>query len=312
MKMHCVAALALMLVAAHPSVYAGDTDQRLAPGGHQVELNGVRFWYTVAGSGPVLIIQAPGWGIGSTYLQNGLAPLTRNFKTIFYDTRGSGHSSRPPDENRMATSDMVDDLDQLRQYWGLQSINLIGHSHGAEIALDYSVRYPDKVRRLILLDSPLPGYDPGPDRRKQIELRKNDQRFTEAIAEIQSDKESKTDAEFGASLHRMLPLYFYDPAANMPVFEKTATNLPSAWVFHAYPAADQKQPYEVADKLDRVRARTLILVGSDDWICPVSVSERIHAGIQHSRLVVVPRTGHFPWIESPQDFFNTVTHFAAK
>jgi proline iminopeptidase len=312
MKTYSVVVLAFIVVALQIQAYAGTATQRLSPGEHEVERNGVQFWYAVVGHGPVLVVQAPGWGIGSTYLQNGLAPFARNFKVIFYDTRGSGHSSRPTDNTRMSTTDMLDDLDALREYWGLHAIRVIGHSHGAEIALDYAVLHPDRVRELILLDSPLPGYDAGPDRKKQIELRSNDKRFTEAIAEMQGSKEPKTDEEFGASLHRILPLYFYDPIANMPTFEKTATALPSAWVFHAYPAADTKHPVEVANKLDRVRARTLIVVGSDDWICPVSISERIHAGIRNSELLVLSRAGHFPWIESPTDFFRAVTRFAAK
>lgn len=304
-----VAAVALTLIANPAHTNAGKRGQQLIRGDHYIELNGMKFWYNIVGNGPLLVIQAPGWGIGSSYLQNGLAPLAKHLTLLFYDTRGSGHSSRPATESEMSTSEMVDDLERLRKYWGLHSMDVLGHSHGGEIALDYAVRYPDKVRRLVLVDAGLSGYDDAADVKSQIESRKNDNRFTDAIAEANSEDEPNTDAEFAASLQRILPLYFYDPVRNMPIFEKTETSLPSAWVDHALTLSDKKNPFGVADKLERVRAKTLVLVGHDDWVCPVAVSEHIHAGVKRSSLVILPKTGHFPWIESSEEFFNSVMRF---
>jgi proline iminopeptidase len=308
--MKIIAAIAILLLTSIPT-YAKN-EPPLKNGEHYADVNGVTFWYEIVGSGPLLIIQAPGWGAGSTYLQNGLAPLSKDFTMLFYDTRGSGRSTRPPDETRMSTSDMVDDLEGLRKYWGLESMTILGHSHGGEIALDYAVRYPNRARKLILVDAALSGYDASADRKKQIEARANDKRFSEAIAEVNNSKEPATDQEFGAGLHRMLPLYFYDPERNQPVFEKTEAVLPSAWVLHNFGAAENKQPMNVTDKMGSVRAETLVVVGNEDWVCPVSVAERIHTGIAGSKLVMFPHTGHFPWIEDPQEFFDSVTKFAGK
>src|SRR5439155_2377254 len=133
-----------------PSEVTGQP-QRLATGEHYTEVNGVKFWYRVVGNGPLLVVQAPGWGIGSSYLQNGLAPLAHHFTLLFYDARGSGRSSRPSDATGMSTSDMVDDLDHLRQDWRLNSMNVIAHSHGGTIALDYAIRYPGRVDKLVLV-----------------------------------------------------------------------------------------------------------------------------------------------------------------
>src|SRR5271157_4802804 len=113
---------------------AAKQDQ-LRAGDRHAEVNGVSFSYSVIGTGPLLVIQAPGWGIGSSYLRGGLSPLAEHFTLLFYDTRGSGQSGRPADAKQMSTSDMVDDLEQLRHYWGLDSMALMGHSHGGAIAL---------------------------------------------------------------------------------------------------------------------------------------------------------------------------------
>lgn len=307
-----VSAGVLMLFACLAHVHAHGQENRLAEGEHYAEVNGMRLWYKVVGKGPLLVIQSPGWGIGSTYLQNGLAPLTKHFTMLFYDARGNGRSSRPSDPMMMSPSDLVGDLEELRKYWGLESMNLMGHSHGGRIALAYAVQFPDRVRRLIVVDTSVEGYDSGPAVKMQIEARAGDKRFSEAITEVNSPQKPTTDEEFAASLHRMIPLFFHDPASNVAKFEQTESGLPSLWARHAVDDAEDKKPMNVADKLDRIRAPTLILVGHDDWGTPVAASEYTHAGVKGSKLVVFPKTGHFPWIEDPQEFFKSVEDFAGK
>ena len=114
---------------------------RLSLGEHDTVLSGIRFHYVVVGHGPLLVVQAPGWGIGSTYLQTGLAPLEKHFTLLLYDPRGSGSSGRPADETQLSTSDMIDDLERLRMYWKLKALDLLGHSQGGSVALGYAERY---------------------------------------------------------------------------------------------------------------------------------------------------------------------------
>lgn len=286
---------------------------RLAQGGHSANVNGVKFWYAVRGAGPLLIVQAPGWGIGSEYLQNGLVPLEAHFTLVFYDTRGSGRSSRPADETKMSTSDMVDDLEGLRKYWGLRRISVLGHSHGGAIALGYAIRYPKRVRKLILVDSNIIDFDASPIIAQELATRRNDPRFKDAIAPMAGGWPAPaTDQEFEAHLRRIGPLYFYDPVANLPKLLKMAPSLPSAWVNRFNPAADAKSTLKEDGAMNAVKAPTLVLVGRNDFICSPPIAERIHAAIQKSTLVVFEKCGHFPWIEDPREFFGDVTRFAGK
>jgi proline iminopeptidase len=57
------------------------------------------------------------------------------------------------DSTQMSTAVMADDIDRLRSYLGLDSIYLMGHSHGGAIALDYAERYPQRVRKVVLIDA---------------------------------------------------------------------------------------------------------------------------------------------------------------
>lgn len=283
---------------------------KLAPGEHTVDLAGVNFWYRVGGHGPLLVVQAPGWGIGSEYLHNGLAPLEKTFTVIDYDTRGSGRSSHPNDPKLMSTDDMIEDMERLRQYWGLDSITVLGHSHGGAIALGYAIHHPELVHKLILVDTCTEDHDFTAERTREIATRKDDPRFKDAIAMMTSGYDPKTDEEFDEYLKKTLPLFFYDPASAMPEFAKTSTGpLPSIWAHHAVgapglPVAKQES------LLDHIKAQTLVLVGHEDWICPVAEAQRLNKGIQTSRLVVLDKSGHFPWIEAPKQFFAEVIQFA--
>ena len=64
--------------------------------------------------------------------------------------------------------------------------------------------------------------------------------------------------------------------------------------------------YNTVLSLHEIGCPTLILVGIDDFICPPSQAQRMHAHIPQSHLVVFEQSGHFPWIEEPSLFNHTV------
>ena len=282
---------------------------KLAAGEHSADVEGIHFWYRVTGRGPLLVVQAPGWGPSSEYLQKGLVSLETTFTVIYYDPRGSGRSSRPNDSTLMSTDDMIEDVERLRNYWGLDSIALLGHSHGGAIALGYAIQHPELVHKLVLVDTCTEDHDFTAERQREIAARKDDPRFKDAIAMMTGGNDPKTDEEFGAYLKKILPLYFYDPALAMPQFAKTDTALPSVWAYHAVGATGRPVTKQEG-LLDHVKAQTLVLVGQDDWVCPVSEGQRLNKGIHRSRLVVMEKSGHFPWIEAPRQFFAEVNQFA--
>jgi pimeloyl-ACP methyl ester carboxylesterase len=51
------------------------------------------------------------------------------------------------------------------------------------------------------------------------------------------------------------------------------------------------------------------MYGRHDWICPVALAERLHAGIPKSRLVVFEESGHMPWLEEPETFAAELIQF---
>jgi proline iminopeptidase len=279
----------------------------LSTGDHAATINGVELSYTVAGTGPLLFVTSPGWGIGATYLKQGLKPLLESYKIIFVTARGSGQSARPADVSQMGSADMADDIEHLRAYLGLPVIDLFGHSNGGAIAISYAERYRTRLRKLVLTSSQLLGLDVSEAIRSFLDAAATDPRYQDALPYV--GQPWPDDAGFRQQFIKKVPLYFYDPRAHAATFVRDMEEPISAWAFRQQMAVDQLPAAEQVTKLAAIRAETLILVGRHCWICPVVVSERLHAGIGASRLVVFERTGHFPWIEEPEDFFPEVTTF---
>jgi proline iminopeptidase len=297
------------------AVGQGSGGSKLSLGEHVAVVDEIQFSYVVAGSGPLLIVQAPGWGIGSEYLRNGLAPLERHFTVVFYDTRGSGRSSRPADGTTITVSKMADDLEGLRQYWGLRTMTLLGHSWGGGIALAYSMRYPERVNKLILVDSSIPGFH-GTEKTDEEEHKlwdavRGDPRFADAVASFEAHRPVQTDEEFKADLIRKSPMFLYDPTNSLPKLIGTYPRSLSAWTWNAWITNFGKGKSNMATggSMSAIQAPTLIIAGREDRICTVGMAELIHAGIQGSRLQVLEKTGHLPWIEAPHEFFHYVSDF---
>jgi proline iminopeptidase len=121
----------------------------LHDGPHQVEVQGVRLWYRVAGraapGAPPVVFLHGGPGQGSYHFAAlAGAPLERSLRMVYLDQRGSGRSGRPS-TGEYSISLLVDDVEGLRRSWGVPRIALIGHSFGAVLALEYAARYPEHV-----------------------------------------------------------------------------------------------------------------------------------------------------------------------
>ena len=71
---------------------------------------------------------------------------------VYYDQRGRGRSAGQvsPDEVTLTTD--IDDVDKVRKHFHPQSTALLGHSWGAVLALEYTLRHPESVSRLILMN----------------------------------------------------------------------------------------------------------------------------------------------------------------
>jgi len=115
--------------------------------------DGVRLAYASIGSGPPLV-KASNWLThldfewDSPLWRHWWAELSAHHRVIRYDERGNGMSQR--DVSNVSSETWVRDLETVVDAAGLDRFALLGISRGASIAIDYTVRHPERVSRLVL------------------------------------------------------------------------------------------------------------------------------------------------------------------
>ncbi|KAL2008434.1 hypothetical protein VTN00DRAFT_6628 [Thermoascus crustaceus] len=308
------------------------TNSPLSPGMHSFTSpeSGLTLSYTVHGDEdedpdpdpakkkPPLIIQCPGWGMGPSYLETGLAPLATHFTLVFPHPRGTNGSSRPSSAHEMGTmTHMSSDLESLRQHLHLDNFpTLLGHSNGGAIALGYAERFPDRVEKLVLLDHQLLGMR---DRRALASPQtKEDPRYRDAAAHL-CRMDPKTDEEFTSDVKAILPLYFFDPGRYVPelVSAIPEDRVMSLWCRDAQAKSDREtaestDPPRMVAGLGAVKAKTLMIFGKQDMITGLGIAERTREGIPGAELLVYDRCGHFPWIEQRERTLGDIAGFLSR
>jgi haloalkane dehalogenase len=122
--------------------------------GHFLDLGGVRLHYLDEGSGPpvVMVHGNPTW---SYYYRNLVRALRGSHRTIAPDHIGCGRSDKPDDAKYCYTlAKRVEDLETLLDHLGVTSdITLIVHDWGGMIGMTYAARHPERIRRLVILNT---------------------------------------------------------------------------------------------------------------------------------------------------------------
>jgi len=180
---------------------------------------------------------------------------------------------------------------------------IMGHSLGGLLAQMFAVEYPSSCRGLVLLDSSSAiDEEARADADLRISRRGHEPWFAAAYAAIKREDDILSDDEFKDHLAAILPFYFHD----------VGTYDPDRFVNETF-AIDAARMMEVnseafargaLDRLAGLSVPSVIVTGDDDFICSSTQAMRIHVRLKASKLVVIERAGHFPWLEQPETFFT--------
>lgn len=115
--------------------------------GESGDIMDIKHYYIEKGQGEPLIL-LHGNGEDSTYFVNQIDEFSSNYRVIALDTRGHGNSPRgeAPFTIRQFADDLLGFLDRM----DIQKANLLGFSDGANIAMCFAAKYPERVLKLVL------------------------------------------------------------------------------------------------------------------------------------------------------------------
>ena len=209
---------------------------------------------------------------------------------------------------------MADDLEALRVHLGISEINLLGHSNSGAIALSYAARFPDHLSKLVLIGSQVLGFSAAAETQRILQSRSTEPRFEEATKAMFAFfggqvNPGVSDEILGDFVAQILPLYLYRPEKSLALAREQLSGPISSYAFVSQFTADAASKTDLTQSLGDITAKTIVLVGRHDFICPVMLSERLHKEIHASRLVIFEESGHFPWLEEPKAFFEELEGF---
>jgi esterase len=125
----------------------------------EAQVNGIRLYYEEHGEGaPILCIH--GGGSSALMWADAVDKLARVGRVIAYDRRGCTRSERPEPYERTTVGEQADDAAALLDARAATPAVVIGRSYGGAVAIDLALRYPDRVRALVLLEGDALGLSP--------------------------------------------------------------------------------------------------------------------------------------------------------
>src|SRR5215472_85841 len=161
----------------------------------RIPVRGVELYCREVGQGTPMIVLHGGPDFDSAYLLPELDRLSDKFHLIYYDQRGRGRSTDSVKPEDVTLESEMSDLDEVRQHFHLEKVVLLGHSWGTVLALEYALRHPERVSRLVLMDpAPASAADINRFRQERIEKWPVLMELRKAIADTTAYKEADPDA----------------------------------------------------------------------------------------------------------------------
>lgn len=272
--------------------------------------DGTELAYRVVGSGPLLVCVPGGPGQAVEYFGE-LGGLSDHRTLILLDNRGTGASQVPEDPATYRVDRLVRDVEALRAHLGLDRMDLFGHSASGGICLLYAAEYPHRLDHLVLVDPSLrvAGIPSDRDVERVLAQRAHEPWHAEAVAALYAEAGSPEELE----RYRWLsaPLLYGDwngAARAQAAAEPAQFAQPATDGFYAGFEPDPALP----ERLGQLAVRVLLVVGEYDIWPTRAVVRDLAALFDGAELAVLPRAGHFPWVDDPAAFVATVQNFLAR
>jgi len=247
--------------------------------GHYADVNGIKLYYEIQGSGKPLVLLHGGLGAIEMFGPN-LEALAKNHQVIGVDLQGHG---RTADIDRaLSVLFMADDIAALIKHLGLQRADVMGYSLGGGVALLTAIRHPEVVDKLVVVSTPFRRNGFYPD------ILAQQGQVTAAAAEGM----------------KQTPMY--------QMYASLAPR-PQDWARLLGKIGDaMKVDFDYSEQIKRIKATTLIVAGDADIFPPAHAVEMFAllgggqrdggwdgSGRPKSRLAILPGLTHYTMFNSP-------------
>ena len=266
--------------------------------GNQVVVGNNLISFNQSGTGDSAVIFLHGWRSqkevwGSVCRRIGESE-NRSFKLYALDLPGFGGSPAPTKQplDKLGTPQSTN----IEEGWGvgdyaetvkgfiekleLKNVIIVGHSFGGRVGVKLASKYPSIISKLVLVDSA--GFA-------------NQTAKKSAIGIIAKIAKPFFKAKFMQGLrHKIYNTIGAEDYVATPNLQKTFVNVVSE---------------DLSKDMEKIICPTLIITGENDKDTPVEFGKRMQTIIHNSKFVILPGSGHFSFLDKPEDFLKILYEF---
>lgn len=227
---------------------------------------------------------------------------------VLYDHRCNGRAEGAT-VTSMTWENLTADADAIRERLGFERWAVLGHSFGGHVALEYALRYPDRLSRLVLVDTAAASWW-SQEHAATVLASRGWSPETVELCRRWFNGEIEPGEMF-SGLMRLGPAYYHNPR----LLSLVRDVLSGSWRTKLRPEAliyagrHLVRGWSVVDRLGEIKASTLVMAGASDFIFPPEAQADLVAGIPNAHLHLIAGAGHDPWVERPDDFFPVLRQF---
>lgn len=273
--------------------------------------DGTELCYYTGGSGPAVVL-ANGLGGPVGCYRHVLAELGPDYKILSWDYRGLYGSGRPSDRRALGMDQHIRDMEVLMAAEGIEEAIVVGWSMGVQVGFEFYRRHPERVAGLVMLcgvaGSPFRTIRGLPWAHAVIPPLMNiGKRNARTIQTL-----SRRMGQWPGLVPLMQRAGLVAPNLDMDVFRDIVHDFVQMDMEIYCETLKQLGDHDASDVLSSIRVPTLLIAGEKDFMTPSSVSERIHAEIDDSHLVVVEGGTHYTPVEFPHEVRSELNTFLRR
>lgn len=276
-----------------------------------VDVHGGALYTRTIGRGPTVVVLHGGPGtLDHTYLLPYMDGLADAVRLVYYDQRGHGRSLGALHPSDVTIERFVADLEAVCRATGRDAVTLLGHSWGGHLALRFALRHPERVARIVLMNTAPVSQA---DHQRFVAFRRERGRHQlgelRALLASQAHAEGDPDLEVDL-LRRVFSIGIVRPmdVARLHLRVSRENVQRGRIIAQRFEETLFAQPFDLRPDLAGLDVPTLVLHGDEDFV-PVSIASGIAAALPRARLAVLPSCGHFAYLEASEAVHAEIAAF---
>jgi pimeloyl-ACP methyl ester carboxylesterase len=261
-----------------------------------IQIKDANIHYEEHGTGPETIFFVHGLLWSGRMFDDQVGALKDRYRCITMDLRGQGQSAVTSSGYDIDT--LSEDAAAMIAALACAPCHFAGLSMGGFIGMRLAIRHPELLTSLVLLET---SADPEPEENL------GQYRLLNFVARW-----------FGLGLvaSRVMPIMFGEKFLTDPARERQREEWRQHLVANHRVGISRAVKGAITrdgvyDQIAKIDVPTLIVVGDQDTATPIEKSERMHARIKDSQLVVIPGAGHTATVEEPEAVNAAIQQFLA-